>query len=369
MPDPPQGIMLPPPPPRAYEIVLSRTFEKMGMKVAHSCGDPHQATRYGRAACLYATACTQGCSSRSNFQSTTVLIPDARVSGNLTIVCNAVAYQINLDRSGKATGVSFVNRQTGGQSAIQGKCVVLAAGAFSSARILLNSKSGSFSNGLGNSNGLVGKYIMDTVEFSMQAQIPLLEKLPARNDDGLFTPHIYVPWWLYKQQASGQLGFPRGYHIEPRGGRRMPTMGVGGYVATDDPMYGPGLRELVRRKYGSFISLSGEGEIIPNDQTYCELDPDTKDKWGIPALRFHWKWGRYEIDQWKHQQATFSQVFSFLGGTVTSGPPEMPTGGAAVRRSGRRPDGRFPEGFGCRSVWAMLGGEKCLCSRRCNLCR
>jgi hypothetical protein len=175
---------------------------------------------------------------------------------------------------------------------------------------------------------------MDTVEFSMQAQIPLLEKLPARNDDGIFTPHIYVPWWLYKEQAGGQLGFPRGYHIEPRGGRRMPTMGVGSYVDVDAPIYGAGLREHVRRKYGSFISLSGEGEMIPNDRTYCDLDPDTKDRWGIPVLRFHWNWAEYEIAQWKHQQATFNQVFSLLGGTVTSGPPEMPTGGAAVHEVG-----------------------------------
>jgi choline dehydrogenase-like flavoprotein len=343
-PDSPPGVMLPPPPPRAYEIILSRVFGKMGMKVAAIRAAILTKPLNGRAACLYATACTQGCSSRSNFQSTTVLIPDARASGNLTIVCNALVYQIDVDRSGRATGVSFVDRQTGRHSAIRGKCVVLAAGAFSSARILLNSKSGLFPEGVGNSNGLVGKYIMDTVEFSMQAQIPLLEKLPARNDDGIFTPHIYVPWWLYKEQASGKLGFPRGYHIEPRGGRRMPTIGVGGYVNSADPIYGHGLREQVRRKYGSFINLSGEGEMIPNDQTYCDLDPDTKDKWGIPVLRFHWKWSEYEIGQWKHQQATFNQVFSLLGGgTVTSGPPEMPTGGAAVHEVGGARMGSSPK--------------------------
>ncbi len=339
-PDSPPGTMLPPPPPRAYEIVLSRAFQKMGMKVAAIRAAILTKPLNGRAACLYATACTQGCSSRSNFQSTTVLIPDARASGNLTIVTNAVVSQIDVDQNGKATGVSFTDRTSGRQSGIQGKCVVLAAGAFSSARILLNSKSSSCPDGIGNSNGLVGKYIMDTVEFSMQAQIPILEKLPARNDDGIFTPHIYVPWWLYKEQTRGQLDFPRGYHIEPRGGRRMPTMGVGSYVDANDPIYGPSLREHVRRKYGSYISLSGEGEMIPNDKTYCEIDPDTKDRWGIPVLRFHWKWGEYEIAQWKHQQATFNQMFSLLGGTVTSGSPEMPTGGAAVHEVGGARMGR-----------------------------
>ncbi|MGY4627235.1 GMC oxidoreductase [Bradyrhizobium sp. USDA 4486] len=333
-PDPPDGVMLPPPPPRAYEVVLTRAFEKLGMRVAAIRAAILTKPLNGRAACLYATACTQGCSSRSNFQSTTVLLPEAQQTGNLTIVCNAVVYEVNLDQTGKATGVSFVDRHTGTQSTLHARCVILAAGAFSSARILLNSKSNLFPNGIGNAQGLVGKYIMDTVEFTVRGRIPLLEKLPVRNDDGIFTPHIYVPWWLYQEQARGELDFPRGYHIEPRGGRRMPTMGIGGYIDEKDPTYGDALREQVLQKYGSYISLSGEGEMIPNDQTFCELDPDAKDKWEIPVLRFHWKWGQSEVNQWKHQQQIFGQVISSLGGTVTSGPAEMPIGGAAVHEVG-----------------------------------
>ncbi|UFX46501.1 MULTISPECIES: GMC oxidoreductase [Bradyrhizobium] len=333
-PDPPPGVMLPPPPPRAYEIVLARAFEKLGMRVAAIRAAILTKPLNGRAACLYATACTQGCSSRSNFQSTTVLLPEAQETGNLTIICNAVVREVEIDKSGRATGVSFVDRHTGDQGKVKARCVILAAGAFSSARILLNSKSTSFPNGIGNSQGLVGKYIMDTVEFTVRGRIPILEKLPARNDDGIFTPHIYVPWWLYQEQARGELGFPRGYHIEPRGGRRMPTMGVGGYVDEQDATYGHGLREQILQKYGSYVSLSGEGEMIPNEQTFCELDPDTKDKWGTPVLRFHWKWGDYEVNQWKHQQLIFGQVISSLGGTVTSGPAEMPVGGAAVHEVG-----------------------------------
>lgn len=333
-PDPPQGVMLPPPPPRAYELVLARAFEKLGMRVAAIRAAILTKPLNGRAACLYATACTQGCSSRSNFQSTTVLLPEAQQTGNLTTLCNAVVHEVKLDKSGKAAGVAFVDRQTGTQHSINARCVILAAGAFSSARILLNSKSALFPNGIGNSQGLVGKYIMDTVEFTVRGRIPLLEKLPPRNDDGIFTPHIYVPWWLYQEQARGELDFPRGYHIEPRGGRRMPTMGVGGYLDEQDLTYGPRLREQVLQKYGSYVSLSGEGEMIPNERTFCELDPEIKDKWGIPALRFHWKWGDYEVNQWKHQQLIFGQVITSLGGTVTSGPAQMPVGGAAVHEVG-----------------------------------
>jgi choline dehydrogenase-like flavoprotein len=334
-PDPPEGIMLPPPPPRAHEIFLSRAFTKMNMKVAAMRAAILTKPLNGRAECLYATQCTRGCSSRSNFQSTTVLLPDARASGHLTIGCNAVVYQIDVDKSGLASGVSFFDRRTGEQHAVKGRTIVLAAGALSSTRILLNSKSSIFQDGIGNSNGFVGKYIMDSLEYTMQAQIPALEEVPPQNDDGIFAPHIYVPWWLYREQAAGQLDFPRGYHIEPRGGRRLPSMGVGGYVSKTNLVYGRALRDEAKRKYGSYLFLTGEGEMIPNEESYCELDPSVTDRWGIPVLRFHWRWGESEVRQGMHMQETFRQVFNLLGGTVMNdGPLQMPAGGSSIHETG-----------------------------------
>ena len=91
---------------------------------------------------------------------------------------------------------------------------------------MLNSKSPRFPNGVANSSGLVGKYIMDTVGASLGGQIPALENLPLHNEDGAGGAHAYVPWWLYKEQLAGKLGFARGYHIEFGSGRHMPGMGV-----------------------------------------------------------------------------------------------------------------------------------------------
>jgi choline dehydrogenase-like flavoprotein len=341
-PDSPPGVQLPPPPPRAYEIVLTRVFERMGMKVAAMRAAILTRPLNGRAACLYATPCTRGCSSRSNFQSTTVLIPPARATGNLTIVCNAMVSRVDVDVTGRATGVSFNDRATGSELSVKGRVVALAAGTCSSVRILLNSRSDVFPNGIGNSHGLVGKYLMDTVEFSRSSRIPMLEKLPPQNDDGMFTPHIYVPWWLLREQAAGQLDFPRGYHIEPRGGRRMPATNVGSYVDAGSATYGDALRAEVLRKYGSFISLTGEGEMIPNEDSFCDLDPTTKDKWGIPVLRFHWKWGESEIRQAKHMQATFNEVFRLLGGAPDNTPFEMPQPGGAVHEVGGARMGTAP---------------------------
>ncbi|GAA2228384.1 GMC family oxidoreductase [Kitasatospora cystarginea] len=342
-PDSPPGVQLPPPPPRAHEAVLTRAFEHLGMKVAAIRAAVLTRPLNGRAACLYATPCTSGCSSRSNFQSTTVLIPPARATGNLTVVCNAMVSRVDVDATGRATGVTYNDRETGSELSVTGRVVVLAAGTCSSVRILLNSRSDVFPNGIGNSRGLVGKYLMDSVEFSRSSQIPMLEKLPVLNDDGMFTPHIYVPWWLLQEQAEGQLGFPRGYHIEPRGGRRMPTTGVGGLVDSGSATYGDDLRAEVRRKFGTSITLIGEGEMIPNEDSFCELHATAKDKWGIPVLQFHWKWGDSEVQQAMHMQETFNKVFTLLGGAPDNSEFKMSPGGGAIHEVGGARMGTSPQ--------------------------
>lgn len=335
-PDSPPGILQPPPSPRAHEMFLAAAFEKLGMPVAAIHAAVLTRPLNGRAPCTFATQCTRGCSSRSNFQSTTVLIPDAYATGNLTIRTNALVHRVNMGPDGRATGVTFVDRTTGVHETIEGGAVALAAGAFPSVRILLNSRSACAPNGLGNANGLLGRYIMDSVEFTMQAHIPALQDMPPQNDDGIFTPHIYVPWWLYQAQAAGELDFPRGYHIEPRGGRRMPTVAVGGYVDSAAPLFGHALRTEVRRKYGSYVFLTGEGEMIPNEDTYCELDSQVTDRWGIPVLRFRWQWGGSEVRQATHMRATFRQIFKLLGGVAVNddGPLKMPFGGSAIHEVG-----------------------------------
>ena len=72
----------------------------------------------------------------------------------------------------------------------------------------------------------------------------------------------------------------------------------------------------MRRYYGSFVSYACRGEMIPNGHSYCETDPSVKDKWGIPALRWHWKWSSHELNQVAHARRTFSALIEAMGGTV-----------------------------------------------------
>ncbi|HZO21686.1 MAG TPA: GMC family oxidoreductase, partial [Steroidobacteraceae bacterium] len=268
-----------------------------------------------RSACIWATSCGRGCAIRANYQSTTVHLPPALASGNLDITTDAMVYEITVGRDGRATGVSFIDRTTGKHQHAAARAVVLAASACESVRILLNSHSAQFPNGLANSSGKVGRYLMDTVGSSLQGQIPLLESLPPLNEDAADGHQVYVPWWRYREQLRGKLDFARGYHIEYRGGRRIPDFSTAARLEwLTGGSYGVKFKQDVRRYYGSFVNFDGRGEMIPNEQSYCEIDPSVKDRWGIPVLRFHWQWSEHELRQAAHMQRTFADIIEAMGG-------------------------------------------------------
>src|SRR5262249_13176142 len=155
-------------------------------------------------------------------------------------------------------GVSYVDRVTRTDKRAQARIVVLAASACETARIMLNSKSALWPNGIANSSGLVGRYLMDTVGASVAGQIPALESLPPQNEDGAGGDHCYMPWWLYGAQQKRQLDFARGYHVEFNGGRQAPDAGIfSGLEQLTNGSYGRQFKADARRYYGSFLDFDG----------------------------------------------------------------------------------------------------------------
>jgi len=191
--------------------------------------------------------------------------------------------------------------------------VVLAASACESARILLNSKSPRHSNGLANSSGVVGRNLTDTVGYGISGRIPALEGLPRHDSDGFGGMHLYIPWWLWDKKSKD---FPRGYHVEMGGGFGMPGIGSTARSLRTHEGYGASLKEKIRNDYGTVIGLAGRGEMIPNEHSYCDIDPNVVDRYGIPVLRFHFQWSEHETKMAKHMHATFKQIIETMGGTV-----------------------------------------------------
>lgn len=314
----PDGKFLPPPAPRGYERVIQHASKKLNIPCVPSRMAMLTRPLHGRPACHYCGQCGRSCGVNANFSSPGVhILPTLRKTNVLEVRTNAMVRAVNTGPDGLATGVTYVDKKTRQDVEVRGKIVVLAASCCETARILLNSKDGRFPNGVANSTGLVGRYIMDTVGSSVSGYLPILEDLPPQNEDGIGGMHLYMPWWLYKEQLAGKLPFARGYHIEIGGGRNQPGAGALAGSAKRIGGYGVSLKQQLRKVYGAEVHFSGRGEMIPNSNSYCEIDPTVVDQWGIPVLRFHFKWSEDEILQARHMQETFRSIIETAGGYVT----------------------------------------------------
>jgi choline dehydrogenase-like flavoprotein len=317
----PDGVFLPPPKPRCTELIVKKACDRLNITCIPSRLAILTKSVNGRLPCHYCGQCGRGCVTASNFSSSQVLIPPAQATGKLTLITGAMAREILVGKDGKATGVSYIDKATRTEQRVMGRAVVVAASACESARLLLNSKSSLFADGLANSSGVVGKYLTDSVGSGGEGYFPQLEGMEPHNHDGTGGMHMYMPWWKFDRKND----FPRGYHIEFGGGRELPNVGMFDRLCHEEEGYGVNLKKRARQTYGTTIGFAGRGEMLPNPDTYCELDPDVVDQWGIPVLRFHFKWSEHELRQAKDMQETFRAIVEMAGGTyLTKAPIDGP---------------------------------------------
>ena len=325
----PDGIFLPPPKPRLHELMIKDAATSSGVPVIPSrLSMLTQKINDERGVCYYCSQCSRGCSVYADFSSSSVLVKPAIKTGNVDVIANAMAREVLTNEKGDATGVSYVSKDDMQEYQVSARIVILAASAGESARLLLNSKSAAHPNGLANSSNVVGKYLHDSTGVAMGGVLPKLFNRKRYNEDGVGGMHVYSPWWL----DNKKLDFPRGYHIEYWGGMGMPSYGFGfgiqnlngKYPGPDGKTkpaggYGASLKADYRYYYGASFGMAGRGEAIAREDNYCEIDPNVVDKYGIPVLRFHYKWSDYEIKQAKHMQETFQEIIHKLGGDITWG--------------------------------------------------
>jgi choline dehydrogenase-like flavoprotein len=338
LPNAPDGIFQPPPRPRCWELLVKGAADRLRITCIPARLSILTRPLDGRPACHYCGQCNRGCRTNSNFSSTNVLLAPALATGRLTLRTHAMAREVTTGPDGRATGVAYIDKATGREEHVRARVVVLAASACESARILLNSHSSRFPHGLANGSGTVGRYLTDTTGTSVAGFIPRLMDHVPHNEDGAGGAHLYMPWWL----DNATLDFPRGYHIEIWGGLDVPTAGFMAGIERypSGGGYGTRLKDDYRRLYGTTIGFAGRGEMIPNAGSYCELDPAVVDRWGIPVLRFHWRWTDHEYRQVKHMQETFRALVAEMGGEVFAPMPTadrgwgISTGGEIIHELG-----------------------------------
>jgi len=381
LPNDPDSIYLPPPKPRLHELFIGNAGKELNIPVIPSrLSILTKPINKDRGACFYCRQCGRGCTVHADFSSSSVLVKPAIATGNVDIIPNAMAREVLTNDEGIATGVSFVNIDDLQEYTVKAKVVMLAASACESARLLLNSKSSRNPNGLANASGVVGKYLHDSTGASTSGILPHLVGRKRYNEDGVGGMHVYTPWWL----DNKKLDFPRGYHIEYGGGMNMPGYGFGSgmekingkYPGRDGKQkaaggYGASLKDDYRYFYGATVNMAGRGEAIAREDNYCEIDPHTVDKYGIPVLRFHYKWSEHEVKQAKHMKETFKELIHKMGGVVTSGDvgPENDYGLAApgriihevgTTRMGNDPKksalNKFNQAHDCKNLFVVDGG-------------
>jgi choline dehydrogenase-like flavoprotein len=264
----------------------------------------------GRAACHYCGQCYRGCKTSSCFSSSQVLLPPALATGKLTLCTNAMARAVLLSSDGKASGVSYIDKATASEQEARARIVVLAASACESARLLLNSKTSIFPDGLANSSGVIGRYLMESVGSGGEGYFPDLEKVPPHNHDGTGGTHVYIP----RSPALESDDFSGGYHIEFGGGPRMPSVAEFDDLCRRFQSYGLPLKQECRRRYGKYIYFLCLGETTASEHNYCEPDPAKPDKWGIPTLKFHFRRNENDLKMARHMQKKMKEIVGAAGG-------------------------------------------------------
>jgi choline dehydrogenase-like flavoprotein len=273
----PDGQFLPPMKMSCGEILLrDRVKAKFGHTVTIGRAAVLTQNHNGRLQCHYCGPCERGCSTFSYFSSPFTTVKDAIASGNCTLITNAVVSHVNMDNAAnKANGVTFVDRLTRQVKEVRAKSVILCAQAMESTRILLNSSTREYPNGLANSSGALGHYLMDhVVGAGASGRLPDFKALPDANEPQ--RPNgIYVPRFRNTPSSGKHSKFIRGYGYQ--GGADVEF----NFAAEG---YGASFKKAV--KDGIYnVSLGAFGESLARWDNYIEIDRDLKDAWGIPALR------------------------------------------------------------------------------------
>lgn len=331
----PDGQFLPPMKMTCGEITLRDSVKKKfgrTLTIGRTAvlTQPHN----GRAACHSCGPCERGCRTFSYFSSPFTTVKDALKTGNCTLITDAIVSHVDMDAvSNKAQGVTFVNRATQETKQVRGKSVILCAQAMESTRILLNSSTREHPNGLANSSGMLGHYLMDhAVGGGASGTFEDLKTLPNANPPD--RPNgIYVVRFRNTPATGKHPHFIRGYGFQ---GGSAPEFNVGA------PGIGAGYKKAV--KLGTYgVSLSAFGESLANFDNFCEIDPNLKDAWGIPALRISMAHGKNEAALMRDAGGTAAEMLESAGAKniqLTTG-VEMP--GMAIHEVGTARMGNDPK--------------------------
>jgi choline dehydrogenase-like flavoprotein len=303
----PDGHFLPPMPMTCPErAVRDRVRARLDRQVTIGRSANLTTALNGRAACHYCGPCERGCITHSYFNSTFTTVADAHRTGRLTLITGAMVHRVLMNpATGRARGVEYIDRTTHAVREVRARAVIVCAQTFESTRILLNSATPDNPTGLGNSSGLLGKYLQ--VHFTDAGASAEFPEFPARPSlGGPRRPNgIYVPRFRNLPGQPATSAFLRGYGYQGSSGESF-RFGAAGY--------GDAYKRAIREGIWT-VSLQGFGECLPNQDNRVEIDPVVTDAWGIPALRITIEYRDNERAMLKDMADSAAEMLTAAGGT------------------------------------------------------
>ena len=177
--------MLPPPAPRCGERLLQKAARKIGVSIVAGRRAVLTKPHNGHPACHYCGACGSGCDVGAFFNASDYLVDPAMKTGKLQVIDNAVVARILVNTRGLASGVQYFDRRTKQERRVRARVVVLGASCVDSTRILLNSTSTIYPNGIGNSSDTIGRYLCEQIRFHVYGFVPELLNGEVHDDSGI----------------------------------------------------------------------------------------------------------------------------------------------------------------------------------------
>jgi choline dehydrogenase-like flavoprotein len=285
---------------KCSDWAIKRAAEKSGIRAIRVRRAMLTKDYNGYKQCHYCGACPDGCETHSFYNSAfrQVVPLIAKYPKTFTLIPNAMAHKINLNKKGKASGVSYIDKATGKTRDINARAVVVACGTLESTRLMLQS-------GIANSSGMVGKNFLEHLDYDAQGYFPELFLQPREAGDGIGGAHVIIPWFGYFR-PNEKRDFVRGFQIEPSSRIRMkpdksPKRMRG---------FGSDFKREVRKWTGARVVLAAHGEMLPSPNKYVELDPAVKDKWGIPVLKIHHPLQEHDMAMFKYMRRTYEEIFT-----------------------------------------------------------
>ena len=338
LPNLPDGNFMPPMKLNCGEQMLRRGAQKTGrhgipMRVAMLTAPPKPWMKK-RARCHYCGNCGDGCDVGAMFNSLSSTLPVAEATGRMTLRTNSIVRHIIVDpNTGKAKGVALVDRVTREEREEFAKVIVLGASTLESTRILLNSKSRQHPNGLGNSSGKLGHYLMDHFGgIFISGYFNVLAGRDPVNEDGK-TSGLLVPRFRNISKETKQQRFVRGYGFEcGSGSRQSPAFAKNAQLT---PGFGSEYKKRVRHYYSTPVSMTVRAEMLPRFENYAEIDPDgVVDAWGIPVLKIRCQYSDNEREMARDSIETMQEIMKAAGAEVVSMGTRMSAPGRIIHELG-----------------------------------